>query len=109
MLAQDSGYRWNYILIKAKILNRSFSGKYLLRILAVNKTRTIAFHPESDGMVERFNKTILDYLSKFVSQNQGDWNKKVPLCMLAYQSTVNETTQFIPAKMTMGRELRLLH
>lgn len=28
------------------------------------------------------------------------------LCMMAYRSSVNETTQFIPSKMIMGRELR---
>ena len=48
----------------------------LMRILGINKTRTTPLHPQSDGMVERFNKTIQDNLSKFVDNNQTDWDKK---------------------------------
>lgn len=48
---------------------RNFESELLgpvMKILGINKTRTSPLHPQSDGMVERFNKTILDYLSKFV-------------------------------------------
>ncbi|GFX69822.1 retrovirus-related Pol polyprotein from transposon 412 [Trichonephila clavipes] len=37
--------------------------KRMCEILAINKTRTTALHPQSDGMVERFNWTILNRLS----------------------------------------------
>ncbi|GFX15549.1 retrovirus-related Pol polyprotein from transposon 412 [Trichonephila clavipes] len=37
--------------------------KRLCEILAINKTRTTASHPQSDGLVERFNRTILNSLS----------------------------------------------
>ncbi|GFT17686.1 retrovirus-related Pol polyprotein from transposon 412 [Trichonephila clavipes] len=37
--------------------------KRLSEILAIDKTRTTALHPQSDGMVERFNRTILNSLS----------------------------------------------
>lgn len=79
----------------------------VMSIMGINKTRTTALHPQSDGLVERFKKTILDYLSKFIDENQRDWDKKIHFCMLAYRSAVNETTQYTPAKMMMGRELRL--
>ncbi|GFU01549.1 retrovirus-related Pol polyprotein from transposon 412 [Trichonephila clavipes] len=39
-------------------------------ILVIDKTRTTALHPQSDGMVERFNRTILKNLSLLVSSNQ---------------------------------------
>ncbi|GFY24489.1 retrovirus-related Pol polyprotein from transposon 412 [Trichonephila clavipes] len=50
--------------------------KRLCEILAINKTRTTALHPQSDGMVERFNRTILDSLSLLVSSNHQDWDRK---------------------------------
>ncbi|GBM24788.1 Transposon Ty3-I Gag-Pol polyprotein [Araneus ventricosus] len=46
----------------------------LYKLLGILKTRTTALHPESDGMVERFNRTILNHLSLFVSKNQTDWD-----------------------------------
>lgn len=60
------------------------------------------FHPQLDGMVECFSKTILDYLSKFMNQNQADCVKKMYMCMLVYRLSMNETMQFTPAKMMMG-------
>ncbi|GFX79070.1 retrovirus-related Pol polyprotein from transposon 412 [Trichonephila clavipes] len=41
--------------------------KRLCEILPIDKTRTTALHPQSDGMVERFNRTILNSLSILVS------------------------------------------
>ncbi|GBL74328.1 hypothetical protein AVEN_76115-1 [Araneus ventricosus] len=46
----------------------------LCKLLGILKTRTTALHPESDGMVERFKRMILNHLSLFVSKNQTDWN-----------------------------------
>ncbi|KAF8788374.1 hypothetical protein HNY73_009880 [Argiope bruennichi] len=36
----------------------------------MEKTRTTPLHPQSDGMVVRFNRTILNHLALFVSRNQ---------------------------------------
>ncbi|GFU03784.1 retrovirus-related Pol polyprotein from transposon 412 [Trichonephila clavipes] len=46
--------------------------KRLCEILAIDKTRTTALHLQSDGMVERFNCTILNSLSLLVFTNQQD-------------------------------------
>ncbi|GFU08511.1 retrovirus-related Pol polyprotein from transposon 412 [Trichonephila clavipes] len=66
--------------------------KRLCEILAIDKTRTTALHLQSDGMVERFNRTILNSLSLLVSNNQQDWDRKLPFFLLAYWSAVHETT-----------------
>ncbi|GFW36447.1 retrovirus-related Pol polyprotein from transposon 412 [Trichonephila clavipes] len=47
--------------------------------IRIDKTKTTPLHPQSDGMVERFNRTILNNLSLMVSKNQQDWDQKVPL------------------------------
>ncbi|GFU77781.1 retrovirus-related Pol polyprotein from transposon 412 [Trichonephila clavipes] len=81
--------------------------KRLCEILAIDKTRTTALYPQSDGMVERFNRTILNSLSLLVSSNQQDWDKKLPFFLLAYRSAVHETTGYSPSQMLFGRDLRL--
>ncbi|GFV80177.1 retrovirus-related Pol polyprotein from transposon 412 [Trichonephila clavipes] len=81
--------------------------KRLCEILAINKTRTTALNPQSDGMVERFNRTILNSLSRLVSSNQQDWDKKLPFFLLAYRSAVHETTGYSPSQMLFERDLRL--
>lgn len=38
------------------------------RLFHIEKTRTTAYHPQSDGMVERFNRTLTSMLSAFVQK-----------------------------------------
>ncbi|KAJ8943214.1 hypothetical protein NQ318_016727 [Aromia moschata] len=75
--------------------------------LDIRKTRTTALHPQSEGLVERMNRTINRYLSKVVSDHQRDWDQFLHLFLLAYRSSIHETTGQIPASIVMGRELRL--
>jgi hypothetical protein len=63
---------------------------------SIDKTRTTAFRPQSDGLVERFNRTLEDILSKYVSQNQKDWDEQLPWALMAYRSSEHDTTKFSP-------------
>ncbi|GFY06098.1 retrovirus-related Pol polyprotein from transposon 412 [Trichonephila clavipes] len=81
--------------------------KGVCELLGIDKTKTTPLHPQSDSMVERFNRTILNNLSLMVSKNQQDWDQKVPLFLLAYRSAVHETTGYSPSQMLFGRDLRL--
>ena len=58
-------------------------------------------------MVERFNRTLKNMLSKFVKDNVSDWDCHLPLLMMAYRSSVHETTGCSPSELMFGREIRL--
>ena len=73
----------------------------------IDKTKSTAYHPQSNGLVERFNRTLLNMLTKFVSSDQRDWDQKLPLLMLAYRSSEHESTGYSPNKMMLGRETEL--
>lgn len=79
----------------------------LCKMLRIEKTRTTPYNPKSDGLVERFNRTLEDMISKYVQPNQKDWDEVLPLLMLAYRSSVHQTTGYSPAKLNLGRELKL--
>ena len=79
----------------------------ICQILGIKKTRTTKARPQSDGMIERANRTILNMLSAFVSEHQRDWVEYIPLVMMAYRSSVHESTCTTPSMMTFGREIRL--
>ncbi|MCG8078714.1 MAG: DDE-type integrase/transposase/recombinase [Candidatus Thiodiazotropha taylori] len=79
----------------------------ICQVLGIKKTRTTKARPQSDGMIERANRTILNMLSAFVSEHQRDWDEYVPLVMMAYRSSVHESTSTSPSMMTFGREIRL--
>ena len=46
----------------------------LCHLCGTHKTRTTPYHPESDGLVERFNMTLLMMLAMFAGENKDDWD-----------------------------------
>ncbi|XP_076851923.1 heat shock 70 kDa protein 12B [Brachyhypopomus gauderio] len=76
------------------------------RLLGVHRTRTTPLHPQGDGLVERFNRTLATQLAMATQENQRDWDKQLPLVLLACRSALQETTGFTPAMLMFGRELR---
>lgn len=88
----------------------NFESKLFLEItqlLGIRKIRTTQLNLQSNGHVERQHQTLLNYLAKFVSKNQKDWDQWISLDLLAYRSFKNEATNFSPSELFLGRELRL--
>ena len=81
--------------------------KEIVFLLGIKKTRTTPLHPQSDGQVERQYLTILNYLAKFISENQKDWDRWISLFLLSYRSSKHEVTGFSPAEIYLGRDLLL--
>ena len=78
---------------------RQFEGKLMqevCKLLHINKTRTTAFHPQSDGLMERLNQTLLSMLAATVHEHPGDWDKKLRLVCMAYNTSVHQSTGFSP-------------
>ena len=81
--------------------------KSLCTLLGCVKTRTSPYHPESDGMVERFNRTCLMMLSMFVNDRRDNWNDLLPFVMHAYRTSVHESTGYSLFRLMMGEECSL--
>jgi len=65
---------------------RNFEFRLVRRILerlGVRKTRTTPLLPQSDGMVQRYVRTIEEHLRKVVSSNQTDRDERLHLFLLA--------------------------
>ena len=60
------------------------------------KTLTTAYHPETDGLVERFNGMLTSMLSMYVSGHRRDWDTFLPFVMFAYRKSIHESTQVTP-------------
>lgn len=76
------------------------------RRLGIKKTRTTPLHPQSDGLVERFNRTLATQLAILTSRQQRDWDLHLPLVLWAYRTAVQESTKCTPAALMFGHELR---
>ena len=57
----------------------------LCLLLGAHKTRTTLYHPASDGLVERFNRTLPMLLAMFAGEHHDDWDDLLPAVMMAYR------------------------
>ena len=65
------------------------------------------YHPQSDGMVERFNHTLLNLLSIAVEEDEHNWDAQLPMSLLAYRTSVHEATNTTLFYLTFGRDPKL--
>ena len=79
--------------------------KELCELLGIRKTRTTAFHTNSGGIVERFNKTLATMLSAYVSNHQHDWDRYIPYVLMGYRSSLHESMGYSPNMLMLGREV----
>ena len=62
------------------------------KLLEIEETRTAPLHPQSDGRVERYNRTLVEMLRGKKAVSQEDWHLHLYLCMIAYKISVHEST-----------------
>jgi len=81
--------------------------KQLCLLLEISKTRTTALRPQGDGMAERLNRTLNDMVNCVGLTYPFSWDIMLPSVMMAYNSSVQESTKQTPNAMVFGQELRL--
>ena len=75
-------------------------------LLGTKLQMSTANHPQTDGLSERYNRTLEDMLRAFVGPHQDDWCTKLVSMEFAYNDSVNETTGFAPYQLCYGRNPR---
>lgn len=74
-------------------------------LLGCQHIRTTAYHPSSNGLVERFHRQLK---SSLISRYPGSkWTDTLPLAMLCIRTTLKEDLGFTPAEMVFGTTLQL--
>ena len=76
------------------------------QLLHIRRIRTSPYHPQTDGLVERFNGTLKGMLRKFVGRGRSDWDDYLPYLLFAYREVPQETTGFSPFELLYGRRVR---
>ena len=87
-----------------------FLSKVMQRVyhlLGINKRQTTAYHPQCDGLVERFNRTLTQMLSMVIDTDNTDWDRMLPLVLFAYNTSRHTATHFTPFELLYGRQAKL--
>ena len=72
----------------------------------IKSIKTLAFYPQTDGLVERFNATMKQMLCKYIGKFNRQWNKVLPYILFSYRSIPQETTGYSPFQLLYGRNPR---
>jgi len=65
---------------------------------------TTAYHPQTDGMVEKFNGTLEKMLAINTNAEQNDWDLLIPFKLFAYRASTHSDTGYSPFQLMYGRE-----
>lgn len=90
----------------------NFVGQVMTRVnqlLQVKHKQTTAYHPNTNGLTEQFNKTLVDMLNMYTSAHQRDWDVSLQQVLFAYRTSVHTATKEKPFFLTYGRDARMPH
>ncbi|UYV63096.1 hypothetical protein LAZ67_2003113 [Cordylochernes scorpioides] len=78
--------------------------KEINNLSGISHLKTTAYHPQTNGLTERLNKTLTDMLSMYVDVEQKNWDEVLPFVTFAYNTAKKETTGFSPFFLVHARE-----
>ena len=88
-------------------LGKEFIGKVFretCQILGIKRLYTTGYHPQTNGQVERMNRTISGVLTPFINEFQNNWDELLPLALCCIRNSVSKATGETPTYMLMGMD-----
>lgn len=79
--------------------------KQVSKLFKIRKIRTTAFHPQSNGSLERSHHALGEYLKQYTSK-ESNWDDWVELAIYNYNTNVHEGTKHTPYEMVFGKIAR---
>ncbi len=65
------------------------------------------YHPQTNGLVERYNRTLINTLAKMAEKHTDEWDKYVAPALFSYRTSRHSTTRLTPFFLVYGREAKL--
>jgi transposase InsO family protein len=82
-----------------------FTAKFFLAVcrgLGIGKVFTTAYHPQTNGQVERFNRTILNSLRGYLSQYQNNWDEFISAITFGYNCRIHSSLGLAPFELVLS-------
>jgi len=80
----------------------------ILGLLGIASNYTSPYHPQTNGQVERYNRTVVRQLRCYVAQHQAECDSHLSLLTTAYNTQVHSSTGEIPVAFVSPMRLQLI-
>ncbi|KAK3878764.1 hypothetical protein Pcinc_016575 [Petrolisthes cinctipes] len=77
-----------------------------LEEFGVKHVRSSAYHPESQGALERYHQTLKNMMRKYCLEHTKDWDKGVPFLLFATREVPQESLGFSPNELVFAHHVR---
>lgn len=87
----------------------SFTSELMTQVLGmlnINQRLSSAYHPQSQGCLERFHQTFKSMLRKYCVETEQDWDENVSLLLFALRECPQESLGYSPFELLYGRQVR---
>ena len=78
----------------------------VIKELGITQVVSSAYHPQSQGELERYHQTMKTMLRCYCLEYQKDWDEGIQLVMFASRSLVQESLGFSPFELVFGHNVR---
>ena len=89
---------------------KAFTGHFITHLCdlyGVQKLRTLPYHAQTNGQVERMNQMIIRMIGKLEEDKKACWSEHLPELLLAYNATRSTVTRYSPYYLLCGRRSRI--
>ena len=77
----------------------------VMEVLGTETVRTTTYHPQTNGQVERYNRTMATQLRHYISDDSRRWDELLPVLTLAYNSQPHRSTGIAPFELVIPRRI----
>ena len=77
-----------------------------MHVLGVQQYKSSAYHPESQGAIERFHQTLKSMIRPYCFEYQNEWDQGIHMLLSAVRETLQDSLGFSPFKLVFGRIMR---
>jgi transposase InsO family protein len=95
-LITDQGTHFNNNLMRA-----------LTHLIGFNHILSTPYHPQTNGVVERFNASMVVQIAKLQQKHHNNWDDYLDAIVFAYNTSQHRSTKFSPFELLFGRSPHL--
>jgi hypothetical protein len=95
-ILSDQGTHFNNQLITA-----------FTKMLGCHHIKSTPYHPQTNGVIERFNSTFERQLAKLTDKHINNWDVHLKSIVFAYNTGQHAATKFSPYELQFGRKPKL--